>query len=223
MCIITGLTIGIGTAIASSFGATVAAAGATAAGASVITATTAGVIGTAAIGSVAAGIVGTALGVVGSVQQGNAAAAAYEYQAQVAQQNSRIAQNNAAMERQAGLEEARRQRIKTILAIGQQKVGMAAGGVDIATGTPLDALEDTATMGELDALMLQHDAEKRAVNYEIDAANFSNQSNLDMFSSSNSRKSGYMNAAASGLKGVSSTIGSISDLGGFGRSTGSQL
>lgn len=174
-------------------------------------------------GVVATTVATTALGVVGSVQQGNAAAAAYEYQAQVAQQNSRIAQNNAAMERQAGLEEARRQRIKTILAIGQQKVGMAAGGVDIATGTPLDALEDTASMGELDALMLQHDAEKRAVNYEIEAANFSNQSNLDMFSSSNSRKSGYINAAASGFKGVSSAIGSIAGLGGFGIGSGSSL
>ena len=104
MCVFTA----IGTAIATSVGMSVAAAGASAAGAAVISSTTAAVIGGVAVAGTVAGVAGTALGAIGSYQSGKAQAAAYDYQAKVARENQRIANNNAAMERQAGLEEAPR-------------------------------------------------------------------------------------------------------------------
>jgi hypothetical protein len=159
----------------------------------------------------------TGISVYAALQESKAQSAAYEYQAQVAQQNAKIAENNAAMERQAGLEEARRTRIKSLQEIGQQKVGMAAGGVDVATGTPLDALEDTATMGELDALMLQYDAEKRAVNYEIEAKNFLNQSSLDLFSARNAKTAGYIKATEIVVRDIANAAGAAG--GGFGSSS----
>ena len=67
------------------------------------------IAGTAAAVTVAS----AALGAVSSYSQGKSQQAMYNYQAQVAQQNAKIANNNAAMERQTGIEEARMQRIKS--------------------------------------------------------------------------------------------------------------
>ena len=214
MCVFTA----IGTAIATSVGMSVAAAGASAAGAAVISSTTAAVIGGVAVAGTVAGVAGTALGAIGSYQSGKAQAAAYDYQAKVARENQRIANNNAAMERQAGLEEARRQRISTLQAIGKQKVSLAANGVDVGYGTSLDIIEDTSMLGELDALMIEYDSEKKARNYEIEAANFANEGTV-----------GTIDAMTGGLRAVGqlgntmTSRGGMGGLGGFSKSASSGL
>lgn len=210
MCILTA----IGTAIATSIGMSVAAAGASAAGAAVISSTTAAVIGGVAVAGVAAGVAGTALGAVGSYQQGKAQAAAYNYNAKVAEENRKIAMNNAAMERQLGLEEARRQRISTLQAIGKQEVALAANGVDVGYGTSLDLIEDTAMLGELDALTIEYNSEKKARNYEIEAMNFANEANLAQFSARNARTAGNIAAISGGLKTVGQIGSAALSLGG---------
>ena len=225
MCVFTA----IGTAIATSVGMSVAAAGASAAGAAVISSTTAAVIGGVAVAGTVAGIAGTTLGAIGSYQSGKAQAAAYDYQAKVARENQRIANNNAAMERQAGLEEARRQRISTLQAIGKQKVALAANGVDVGYGTSLDIIEDTSMLGELDALMIEYDSEKKARNYEIEAANFANEANLASFSARNARTAGTIDAMAGGLRAVGqlgntmTALGGMGGMGGFSKSASSGL
>lgn len=148
-----------------------------------------------AVATVASGVVGG----ISAVQSGNAKAAQYEYQAKVAQNNAKIAETNAAQERQSGLEEARLQRIKTLQTIGSQQAGLAAGNVDITSGTALDTIEDTATMGELDALMIEYNAERQAQNYEQTAANYRNQANLDYMASRNASKEGKYNAWSTAL------------------------
>lgn len=153
------------------------------------------------VGSVMA-IAATAISVPASIQQGKNAQAMYNYQAKVARNNAEIAQQNADQERQAGLEEARWQRIKTLQNIGSQQVSMAGNGIDITSGTALDTIEDTAQMGELDALMIQYNSERAAQNYEQQAANFNNQANLDVIAGKNAAKAGTMNAIAYGLKGL---------------------
>ena len=159
----------------------------------VITGTAAAVIGTVLT------IASTAAGVVGSIQKGNAEKAQYNYKAQVNKNNAIIANNNAATERQAGLEDSRLQRIKTLQRIGSQQAGMAAGNIDVTQGIALDTVEDTATMGELDALNIQYNAEKRALNYEQQADNFTNQANMDIIAGKNASKAGKINAVAIGL------------------------
>ena len=165
------------------------------------------------VGSVMA-IASTAISVPASIQQGKNAQAMYNYQAKVAQKNADIAQQNADQERQAGLEEARWQRIKTLQSIGSQQVAMAGNGIDITSGTALDTIEDTAQMGELDALMIQYNAEKAAQNYEQQANNFNNQANLDVIAGQNAATAGMINGSAYGLNGLSQglgNLGSVSD------------
>lgn len=170
----------------------------------------------AAIATAVVGIASTAIGVVSSIQQGKAQEAQYEYQAQVQRDNERIANQNATMERQAGIEEARRQRIKTLQMVGAQKSALAANGVDIGVGTSLDTIEDTAMMGELDALMIEKEAETRARNFDIQANNFSNEANLSMYSARNARSAGTLNALSSAANGIGNTLTSLSNYGGFG-------
>ena len=217
MCIFTA----IGTAIATSVGLSVAAAGASAAGAATISATTAAVIGGVAVAGVAASVAGTALGAISSYQQGRAQAVAASYQAQIARQNQRIALENAAMERQEGLEEARKQRIATLQQIGKQQTELAANGVDVGYGTSLDIIEDTAMLGELDALTIEYNSEKRARNFDMQAYNYANEGNLADYEARNARTAGNIGLISGGLKTVGTIGSSLYSLGGGMGSLGS--
>jgi len=169
----------------------------------IISATLGTVLGvTAAIVGIASAAASTAIGITSSVQQGKQQEAYYNYQAQVAEENAKIAQSNAALERQQGIEESRLQRIKTAQAVGSQQTAMAANGVDVTQGTALDVIEDTAAMGELDALQTRYNYERKAIQYEQQANNFTNQSNLDIIAGQNAYSAGKMNALAGGIKAV---------------------
>ena len=168
------------------------------------------------VGSVMA-IASTAISVPASIQQGKNAQAMYNYQAKVAKKNADIAQQNADQERQAGIEEARWQRIKTLQSIGSQQVAMAGNGIDITFGTALDTIEDTAQMGELDALMIQYNSERAAQNYEQQANNFNNQANLDVIAGKNA---GAINGVAYGLNGLSQGLGSLGSVADKWKSSG---
>lgn len=166
---------------------------------------------TAAITAIVTGIVSTTMGIVSSIQEGNARQAEYNYQAEVAKQNAKIAQANADQKRQEGIEESRLQRLKTLQAVGSQQAAMAANGLDVSSGTALDIVEDTATMGELDALTTRYNYESQALGLEQQAYNFKNQSNLDILAGQNAQKAGTINAAAVGFGGLSRTASVAAD------------
>ena len=201
MCIIT--MTALGTALGLSSAAIASASAASAAGVSML-----GVATGIANAALAIGTVGSAvMGITSSISQSKNQQAMYNYQAEQDRQNARVAEINAANERQSGLEEARLQRMKTLSAIGSQQAGMAANGIDVTQGTALDTIEDTATMGELDALMTVYNSERTAINYERQAANFNNQANLDVIAGQNARKAGMINAIGYGLQGISDISG----------------
>ena len=191
MCIITGTILGISAAVANTI---------------------------LAVGAVAT-VASTTLGVVSSVQQGKQQQAMYNYQAQVAEENAKIANKNAANERQTGIEEARLQRMKTLQAVGSQQAAMAANGMDVTQGTSLDIIEDTAAMGELDALQIQTNYERKALAYEQQGLNFSNESRMDVIAGKNAYKTGMINAAQTGLNGVSKLTNVASKWVSFGSNT----
>ena len=168
-----------------------------------------------AVGAIAA-VTSTVLGTVSSVQQGKQQQAMYNYQAKVAEENAKIANKNAATERQTGIEEARLQRMKTLQAVGSQQTAMAANGMDVTQGTSLDIIEDTAAMGELDALQIQTNYERKAQSYEAQANNFNNQASMDVITGKNAYTAGQIKAVQTGLNGVSKTVGVASKWVGFG-------
>lgn len=174
----------------------------------------------AIVASVVATAVSTTMGVVSSVQSGKAQKAQYEYQAAVDRKNAEIAQSNADMKRQEGIEEARTQRIKTLQAVGSQQAAMAANGFDATSGTNLDIIEDTSAQGELDALTKQYNKETEALSYETTANNYSNQANLDSMAGQNAYKTGMLNAVGTGFKGLGQMASSVSSQWYSGNSVG---
>lgn len=197
MCVITATAVG--TALGISTATTIGSSALTVAG------TIAGVANAALAASAIAGVAGSVVSANAAKQQGKAQQAMYNYQAQVAEENAKIAQNNAALERQQGIEESRLQRIKVAQAVGSQQTAMAANGVDVTQGTALDVIEDTAAMGELDALQTRYNYERKALAYEAESNNYQNQANLDIIAGQNAYKAGNMNALASGLNGIAKT------------------
>ena len=199
MCII---TTAVTSSILGSLGVTLASqAAATAASVMAVGANI--LLGAGAIASVGSGVIG-------AVQQGKAAQAQMNYQAQVERRNARIAQQNADQKRQEGIEESRLQRIKNLQKVGSQQAALAANGVDVSEGTALDIIEDTAAMGELDALTTRYNYETQALAYEQQRDNYNNQANLDVISGQNAYRAGMINAVGEGFKGLGN-VASVAD------------
>ena len=165
------------------------------------------VISSAALGvaSLVTGILGTGLSVYSAYNEGKTQQQYYNAQAQIDAANARIADNNARREEQAGLEDARMQRIKTIQLIGQQQTAMAANGIDVTNGTALDVIDDTRSMGELDALNILSQSERSAQNFRQQASNFNTNSYFNSAAAKNAFNNGIWNAAGNAVSGLGST------------------
>lgn len=147
-----------------------AAAGAAAATSSAAT--------TAAIVSAAATVAATAYAGYSQHQMG-------KYQAQVAKNNAVVQEQLAQDALKRGAEAERRHRVRVDQIKGQQRAGFAASGVVVDSGSALDTLEDTAELGELDALTIRADAEREAHGYRVGASNSMAQSKLYLSSGNN--------------------------------------
>lgn len=161
--------------------------------------------------SAATAIAGTATSAYGNYQQGKITREANEYQAQIDNNNAQIAQRNASYERQQGIEDARKIRIQSMQKMSAQKSAMASNGIDIYQGTPVDLLADTASMGELDALTSMYNSERRAMNYEQQGSDFSNQAIMSNLAGKNAFKSGIISGLGTGLQGASKVAGKWSN------------
>lgn len=158
------------------------------------------------------------MGAVGQVQQAQATSSANRYNAQVQEMSAKIADRRAkdAIERGQLEEQRKRQEVSRIQGI--QKAAMAANGVDLTFGSPLDTIVDTAAAGEIDALTIRSNSYREAYDYKVDAANKRNGAQLSRMSADAASTGGYMSAAGTILGGASkaygqykaSTIGTIS-------------
>lgn len=146
----------------------------------------------------------TLLGAAGQVQQGQAAKEAGEYNAKVGEMNATLAERRAkdALERGKVEEQQKRQEVQGVL--GRQQAAMAANGVDITFGSPLDTLIDTSTMGELDALTIRTNTAREAYDFRVDAANKRAGASMDRAAGNNALKGSYLGAGGTVLTGMAS-------------------
>lgn len=102
---------------------------------------------------------GTAASVAGQIGAGQAAADKANYQAQVAQNNKRMAEAaGAAQEAQLGM--------KSRAEKGRLKAQMAASGVDLTSGSSADVLDALSTIGQLDLATLRSNTAQEAYGYD---------------------------------------------------------
>lgn len=150
----------------------------------------------------AASVASAAMGAFGAIQQGQAAKNAAEYQAAVDRNNQQVAEWQAKDAVDRGAEAERQHRIKVAGVLGSQKAAMAANGLDLSSGSPLDILGDTAMYGELDALTIRSNAEREAYGYRVRSQDFASSAQLAQMRGSSAATAGMIGAGATLLTGA---------------------
>jgi hypothetical protein len=154
----------------------------------------------ALISTVASGV----MGVVGSIQQGQAQAAQADYTAQVARNNAQIAQQNAEYAAQAGEASAQAQDMKARAALSSMRAAQSASGLSLDSPSLQDIYGGSEQVFALDRANIVQNAALRARSYQTQGASYEAEAGLQERRGSDVRTAGYMGAAGSLLSGASS-------------------
>jgi hypothetical protein len=156
--------------------------------------------------ALAATAIGGVVSAGGAIMQGQAQAKQAKYQSAVERNNAQIAGWQAEDATQRGKIEEQRQRLQTARLHGAQRAGMAANGVEIDSGSPLDVLMDTAQLGELDALTIRSNAEREVYGLRTQQGNLMAQSGLTTMAGRNAQQASYISAGST-LLSTAATAG----------------
>lgn len=123
--------------------------------------------------------------------------------------NSGMLKQNAGLKDQAandtiaaGNTSADWQRVRTGQAIGTQRSAQAANGIDVNSGSAAQLQDDTAMIGELDALTIANNAAREAYGYRVQAQQDRQNANQVLTNAGNK-------ATGSILGGLGSAFGSF--------------
>lgn len=144
-----------------------------------------------AAAALVASVAGTALSVYSQVQQSKEQKKWSEYNAAVAERDATAAQQTA--EHEAGEKRKETQRL-----LGRQRALYGKAGVTLE-GSPLLMMEETASEGEIDALMIEREGKLLAGRYQSEAA-------LSRMKGSAAQRAGYYGAGSSLLTGAGSAM-----------------
>lgn len=106
--------------------------------------------------------VSTAFAAKSSIDQG-------KFQKGTSRYNARVAENKAQETRNVGAEAENAQRQKTAMLLSKQRAQLGAANVDLSSGSALQLQDDTATLGEADALRIRSNYERSAAGLETGA------------------------------------------------------
>ena len=168
--------------------------------------------------SLASSALGTGIGVYSSIagakqqqKQMEAQAAQSRYQAEIANQNRQLAEQEASAKRRQGYESMTAKRLETAKLIGKQRAIMGANGIALDEGSALDSVAETAANGEMDAINLYNKGIDEAYQSQIQAWNYGSQSAgayaaADSYDNAagQSMTNGFLNAGSAALGGIAS-------------------
>lgn len=103
---------------------------------------------------------------------------AYNAQGQIAANNAQVAEWRAQDAESRGEQAVYATRLKTAQFKGTQRARMAANGVDLTTGSPLEILTDTDYFGEIDRARITDNAAREAWGYRTEGQNFQGDASL---------------------------------------------
>lgn len=167
----------------------------TAMGASAATATATGVAATASFVSTAFSVYSAVSGAKGD--QGQA-----KYNAAVARNNALSAEYQAQDAISRGNKAAEEHSRKVAALSGTQRASMAARGLDLSEGTPVDILTDTELLGAYDINTIKSNAAREAWGHRAQASNANAQG--DMYRAQAENTSPLMAASGSLMSGAAS-------------------
>lgn len=152
-----------------------------------------------------AAIAGAGVSAYSAYEQGQSQKASMAYQAQVAKNNQAIADQYAQMELAKGRQMEETKRLATAQQEGAIRAAAGASGLDPNSGSPVRLQEDTARVGEEDALTIRANAARAAYGYRVQGLNYGAQAGLDEMASADAARGGALGAFSSILGGASST------------------
>lgn len=154
--------------------------------------------------AIAATAVGAGVSAYGAMESSAAQSSAADYQAQVALNNQKIADQNAQFALQTGQQEEAAKREQTAQTISQQRAITAASGIDPNHGSMQRIQGDTAALGQLDAQTIRNNAARTAWGYQNQGASFGGQAALLQSQASDASTAGALGAFSSLVGGASS-------------------
>lgn len=131
------------------------------------------------------------------------------YQSQVAANNAKVAEWQAADAKERGDQAAAQVRRKYAALQGTQAASMAARGLDISEGSANAILTDTDFFGDYDQRVTRSNAGREAYGYQVRAGNFRGEADAQraMANSENPLLSGVMAGAGSYFSGMAQSGG----------------
>lgn len=106
------------------------------------------------------------------------------------------AQAQAVAERQEGIENSRKEKLKSILAAGDLETNIASGNISLSSQTAANILETEKLNGENDALTTLKSANKRADSYMQRAREYYENAQLTSFNTKSLRNRFWLNSIA---------------------------
>lgn len=119
---------------------------------------------------------GAASGAIGSYYSAKSQKASLQFQADIADQNARIAELGAQSELMRGQREEQSIRLRTANLKSRQRTTLAANGVDLGEGSAAEILTSTDYFGEIDANTAAANAVRAAWGYRTQGSNQQNES-----------------------------------------------
>lgn len=157
--------------------------------------------------SLVTSIAGAGIGALGSIASANAQANAANYQAQVARNNSILAEQQAQRTMAAGEQAAMQKGLQTRAKVGAIRAAQAASNVDVNSGSALDVQSSAAELGQLDTERETSRAALQAYGYRTQSSNFQAEAGLDEAKASSARIGGAFGAVGSLLSGAGNAAG----------------
>lgn len=143
-----------------------------------------------AVFTAVAATISSVLAVGTAYAQGEAAEADERYKAAVNRNNAIIYDRKVADAKRIGKIEGEKQRVATRKNIGTQRALLAASGQDVGDGSAALLVEDTAAVGELDALTIENNYLRQAYGYEVEATNLRSNAKYRDFRAHNAKAQG---------------------------------
>lgn len=159
--------------------------------------------GTLSVLAIASAAVGTA-GAGFTALQANAQ---QRYQAKVADQNAKLAAESAKQEQdntRVALQQHWRQQAQLQ---GQQRVAMAAGGLDVNFGNAADLTADTEMLGREDAQRIIDQGSNAVRGFDIESANYRSQAKASRQAATGALIGGAFDMASTALGGATQYAG----------------
>lgn len=140
----------------------------------------------------------------GALSSGAAQRRAANQQAQAAEYNAAVSQNQATSAFAAGAERENIQRRQAAQALSQERAAFAQSGLDPNSGSALDVQLQSSRNAELDALQTRYEGILTGQNYQQQAALGVYEGGVLRASGRNAQRASYLTAAGNLLSGAAS-------------------